>query len=123
MCEEAIPQSDDRDVGSVARQGEQAGEGGSLGAGQDRSRHFISDWLLVTAAAFSLYTLTANRGAQWQDCGLFILNIVQGELVNPLGLALTHPLHYWLGRLAIWPGVLEPSFAITLVSSLGAAAA
>lgn len=123
MCEEATPELDDRDVGSVARQGEQAGKGGSLGAGQDRSRHFISDWLMVTAAAFSLYTLTANRGAQWQDCGLFILNIVQGELVNPLGLALTHPVHYWLGRLAIWPGVLEPSFAITLVSSLGAAVA
>ncbi len=85
--------------------------------------HLVREWVAVAGVAFVLYALTANRGAQWQDCGFFILSIVKGELINPLGLALTHPLHHWLGRLAIRPGVLEPSFAITLVSSLGAAVA
>lgn len=123
MCEEATPQLDDREAGAAGQGGAEGHEGGSIANDVTRPAPIISDWLMVAAVAFILYTLTANRGAQWQDCGLFILNIVQGELVNPLGLALTHPLHYWLGRLAIWPGVLEPSFAITLVSSLGAAMA
>jgi len=80
-------------------------------------------WLLVFGVSLSLYAATANRGAQWQDSGFLILSIVTGQLVRPLGLALTHPLHYWLGRLAIWPAVCEPSLAITLVSSLAAALA
>jgi len=83
----------------------------------------IVGWLLVFGVSLALYAATANRGAQWQDSGDFILSIVKGELVRPLGLALTHPLHYWLGRLAIWPDICEPSFAITLVSSLAAAVA
>jgi len=73
--------------------------------------------------ALALYALTANRGAQWQDSGWHILRIVSGELVHPLGLALSHPLHYWLGRMAVGVGLFEPCFAITLISSLAAAVA
>lgn len=65
--------------------------------------------------------MTANRGPQWQDSGSFILRITRGELGNPLGIALAHPLHYWIGRGAIRIPGLEPAFAITLISSLGAA--
>lgn len=70
-----------------------------------------------------MYVATANRGVQWQDSGYFILRTVTGEAVNPLGLALTHPLHYWLSRFAIRIGLLEPALAVTLVSSVAAAVA
>lgn len=80
-------------------------------------------WLVSFTAAFALYAATANRGAQWQDSGYFILRAVTGELINPLGLALTHPLHYWLSRLAIRIDFLEPAFAITLISSMAGAVA
>jgi len=73
--------------------------------------------------SFSLYALTANRGAQWQDSGHISLRLYLGELSNPLGLALVHPLHYWLGRLALAVGGLEPVHAITLVSALAGAVA
>ncbi len=78
-------------------------------------------WLAVFVAAFALYAATANRGAQWQDSGFHILRAVTGELIHPLGLALTHPLHHWLARFIVSPGLLEPCFAVTLISSLAAA--
>ncbi|MDM8005036.1 MAG: DUF2723 domain-containing protein [Phycisphaerae bacterium] len=83
----------------------------------------LAGWLLVFLASLCLYATTANRGPQWQDSGEFILRITTGDLLGRLGLALSHPLHYWLGRAAIAPGLLEPAFAITLISSLGAALA
>ncbi|UCD29262.1 MAG: DUF2723 domain-containing protein [Planctomycetota bacterium] len=83
----------------------------------------FNGWLVVFLMSFILYAATANRGPQWQDSGSHIIRIFTGDISNPRGLALFHPLHYWLGRLAIAPGVLEPCFAITLVSSLAGALA
>lgn len=83
----------------------------------------FAGWLLVFLASLCLYAATANRGAQWQDSGEFILRITTGDLLGRLGLALSHPLHYWIGRAVIAPRLLEPAFAITLISSLGAALA
>ncbi len=86
----------------------------------------VSPWLHWTAlfvAAFVLYAATANRGAQWQDSGHHILRVVTGEVVNPLGLALSHPLHHYLGRAFVYVLPLEPAFAVTLVSALAAAIA
>jgi len=80
-------------------------------------------WAIVFLSAFLLYGLTANRGAQGVDSGEFILRIVEGELIDSKGLALTHPLHHWLGRLAISTDLLEPCFAITLISAFAAAIA
>ncbi|MFQ5492447.1 MAG: protein O-mannosyl-transferase family, partial [Phycisphaerae bacterium] len=57
------------------------------------------------------------------DPGYHILRVVTGEVINPLGLALTHPLHHWLGRLAVRPGWGEPAYAVTLVSAVFAAIA
>lgn len=78
-------------------------------------------WIAVCAAGIVLYGMTASRGAQWQDSGLNIWRVATGELWHPLGLALTHPLHYWLGRFAVTLGVFEPCFAVTLVSAVAAA--
>jgi len=80
-------------------------------------------WLAFFASALLLYTFTANRGPQWQDSGYHILRVVTGESVNPLGLALTHPLHHWLGRFAVAFNLVEPAFAVTLVSAFAAALA
>ncbi|GMV97384.1 MAG: hypothetical protein AMXMBFR83_17420 [Phycisphaerae bacterium] len=92
-------------------------------AGEPLRRLVWPVWLAVFAAALALYGLTANRGAQWQDSGEISLRIYRGELLNPRGLALTHPLHFWAGRLAIRATGLEPVFAITLVSALAGALA
>ncbi len=80
-------------------------------------------WLIAFVAFGVLYALTANRGAQWQDSGYHILRALTGEVRNPLGLALSHPLHHWLARLALWLDFTEPCHAVTLVSSFAAAVA
>ncbi|UCC29043.1 MAG: DUF2723 domain-containing protein [Phycisphaerales bacterium] len=80
-------------------------------------------WLGIFVVVLALYAATANRGAQWQDSGSHILRVVTSESVHPLGLALSHPLHHWLGRLVVSFGLLEPCFAITLLSALAAAVA
>ena len=92
-------------------------------ADQARSVSPWPGWLAMFVAAVALYAVTANRGAQWQDSGQHILRAVTGELIHPLGLALAHPLHHWLSRFAVSPGLLEPCVAVTLISSLAAAAA
>lgn len=75
-------------------------------------------WLSCFIVSILLYALTAQRGAQWQDSGYHILRIVTGEPVNPLGLALSHPLHHWIGRFVVGLDLVEPSFAVTLISAL-----
>jgi hypothetical protein len=92
------------------------------GLGRTTSRSWPA-WLAVFVVSLTLYAATAGRGAQWQDSGEFILRIMTGDLMGRLGLALVHPLHYWLGRAAIATGLLEPALAISLVSGLAAALA
>ncbi len=83
----------------------------------------LRGWLMLFAASFLLYGLTSNRGAQWQDSGEHIWRIITGNVLNERGLALSHPLHYYLGRLANAPGLRAPAHAITLVSALAGAVA
>ena len=78
-------------------------------------------WLGVFVAALTLFGLTAARTIQWQDYGQFTLRIVEGELFNELGLALAHPLHFWLGRLSIALLPVEPAHGVALVSALAGA--
>lgn len=65
--------------------------------------------------ALSLYGLTADRGAEGQDSGWQQYRILSGQIEHVRGLAVVHPLHYYLGRLAIRLP-LPPAFAITFVS-------
>lgn len=80
-------------------------------------------WLAFFLVFVVLYGSTASRGLQWQDSGLHIWRIVTGELLHPLGLALSHPLHHWIGRFVVTFDLIEPCFAITLISSVAAAVA
>jgi len=73
-------------------------------------------WALCFALALALYAATASRGVQWADSTHIMDRIVKGDLVGHLGLALSHPLHHWLGRLAVLIGGPEP-VVITWVSS------
>jgi len=83
-------------------------------------RRPVIQWLAVFVGAFALYAATANRGIQWQDSGLHIVRILEHQPENPLGLALSHPLHHWLGRIsvALFGGMIEPCFVVTLISAL-----
>lgn len=80
-------------------------------------------WPAAFLAALALYGATASRSPQWQDSGWQQVRILSSQIEHPLGLALTHPLQFWLGRTALHLLPLEPAFAITLVSSLAAALA
>lgn len=83
----------------------------------------LQGWSLCFLASLTLYALTAKRGAQWQDYGYHILRVVTHEALNPLGLALSHPLHHWIGRFAVSLNLTEPCLAVTLISSLAGAIA
>lgn len=85
--------------------------------------HAFPGWVICFVFALTLYVATANHGPQWQDSGHHMLRIVTGESINPLGLALTHPLHHWVGRFAVALDLVEPAFAVTLISALAAACA
>lgn len=78
-------------------------------------------WLLAFVAALSLYVATSNRGVQWQDSGWQQYRILTGSIEHPLGLALTHPLQFFLGRLFVLSLPIEPAWATTLVSALAGA--
>lgn len=75
-------------------------------------------WAAVFLASFVLYAMTAARVVGWQDFGHFVQRVAAGELLNPLGLALAHPLHYWIARIAVIALPLQPPFAVSLVSAL-----
>jgi hypothetical protein len=78
-------------------------------------------WLAVLGASLALYALTASRTVQWQDQGQFVLRVVRDEITDPYGLALAHPLHFWICRASVRVLPFEPPFAVALVSSLFAA--
>lgn len=80
-------------------------------------------WILAFFAALTTYVATADRGVQWQDSGWQQYRIVTGSLEHPRGLALAHPLQFWIGRAALRVLPFEPAFATTLLSCLAAAIA
>lgn len=64
-----------------------------------------------------------SPGRQWQDSGWQRCRIVTGQIDHQRGLALVHPVQYYLGRLAIRRPGIEPALAITWVSSIAGAVA
>ncbi|MGB0715468.1 MAG: hypothetical protein ACPGXK_06300, partial [Phycisphaerae bacterium] len=58
-------------------------------------------WRLVLPVfcfAAILYVATAARGIQWQDRGAFVMRVLENKPLNELGLALSHPLHFYISR-------------------------
>lgn len=79
--------------------------------------------LSLGLGSFLLYAFTGARTIQWQDSAQFTYRISSGTLWNEYGLAMVHPLHFWLGRLMlrVFPG--PDPWAVSLVSALGGAVA
>ncbi|MBK8914384.1 MAG: DUF2723 domain-containing protein [Phycisphaerales bacterium] len=77
--------------------------------------------IAVGVFALLLFGLTAAPGVCWQDSGMHQYRVLNGMLTNPLGLALSHPLHFHLCSfvVAIFPG--EPAFLMNFVSALAGA--
>ncbi|MDX2197462.1 MAG: DUF2723 domain-containing protein [Phycisphaerae bacterium] len=82
-----------------------------------------ANWVVMFAAALLLYTLTAHPGEQWQDSGVQQLRVIANQIEHPMGLALIHPINFWLGRIAIFFTPREPAFGVTMVSVVASAAA
>lgn len=78
--------------------------------------------LVVGGCAFVLYALACARGPEWQDSGFHQYRILTGELLHPLGLALSHPLHFHLGRLFLLVPTGDPLFRLNLLSAAAGAA-
>lgn len=92
-------------------------------AATGRSARTPALWLAAAAIALTLYLLTMDGGVQWQDSGWQQYRIVTGQIEHRLGLALTHPLQFWLGRAFVAALPLEPACAMTFVSALAGAIA
>lgn len=87
----------------------------------DALRLAIKHWLIAFFVAAVIYTITADKGPQWQDSGWHQTRIMSFDINHPFGLALTHPVHFYLGRLFLAVLPLEPGFAITMLSVVAAA--
>ena len=80
-------------------------------------------WLLGFLVALLVYGATADYGPQWQESGWQQWRIVTGDIAHPAGLVVTHPLQFWLGRLALHLTWLEPAGRTTVVSVVAGAIA
>lgn len=74
--------------------------------------------LTAGLAALVLYGVTSARGVEWQDSGIHQYRILTGQVSHPLGLALAHPLYYWLGRAALHIPLGGPLARLNLLSSV-----
>lgn len=73
--------------------------------------------VLAGTFALALFTITCSRGVEWQDSGIHQYRILTGWLEHPLGLALSHPLHYWAGRVLVGAGSGDPLLMLNLMSA------
>lgn len=74
--------------------------------------------LVAGIAALVLYAGTGARDVEWQDPGIHQYRILTGQLEHPLGLALSHPLHYGVGRAALAVPLGDPVWRLNLLSGL-----
>jgi hypothetical protein len=70
-----------------------------------------------------LYAATAQRGASWQDFGMFQWRVLHDDYAGQLGLALAHPLYIAIGQIAKLIPVGDFCTRLTLLSGLGMAVA
>lgn len=93
---------------------------GSAAAPEVGSRSVVGVrlWLAFSILGVTLYCLTADRQPQWQDSGEMQVRMLTNQLEHPHGLALIHPLQFYLGRWALqtFP-TEEPAAVITLAVS------
>lgn len=90
---------------------------------ENQAGRLLRGWIIAFVVAFVLYGLTAAPTIQWQDSGSLVVRVVTGQLINPLGLALSHPLIYWLFKVGTIVTPLSPAHVASLVSAFFGACA
>lgn len=74
-------------------------------------------------AALALFAASTAPGVEWQDSGTHQYRILTGLQEHPIGLALSHPLHYWLGRATLHVPLGNPAWRLNLLSAIAGASA
>lgn len=85
------------------------------------ARRLISGWILLFLGSLALYASTANLSIQGRDAGYYIAQALHGSLGHYPSLAVAHPLHHCLAKLALWLNLVPPHYAVTWLSALAAA--
>jgi hypothetical protein len=79
--------------------------------------------VLCGVLALAVCVASVAPSVEWQDSGYHQWRILTGRLEHPSGLALSHPVQFWLGRLALQVPLGEPAWRINMVSALFGAVA
>jgi len=80
-------------------------------------------YLIVLAAAGTLYAISCAPGALWQDSGLIQYRVWHSDVEGFLGLAISHPLYYLVAIGARLIPLGELAHRVNLVSAAAAAVA
>ena len=80
-------------------------------------------WCLCVLVFLLLYALTAQRGACWQDSGMFQWRVLNGDYAGQLGLALAHPLYIAAGQIIKCIPIGALATRLNFFSGLGMAVA
>jgi len=80
-------------------------------------------WIGVFLAAALLYAITCQRGPAWQDSGIRMWQIANGDLTGSMGLALAHPGYILAGQLCRLVPKAHVATAINAFSGIGMAVA
>ena len=80
-------------------------------------------WLGVFLAAMLLYALTCQRGPAWQDSGIRMWQIVNGDLRGSMGLALAHPGYILAAQICRLAPKADVATVINALSGVGMAVA
>jgi len=80
-------------------------------------------WWIIFILASSLYGLTAQTSAAWQDSGTFQWRILIGDYVGTFGLVCAHPMLILFGQIAKLIPVGDILWKLNFISGLGMAVA
>jgi len=86
-------------------------------------RFSASLWACVLVVFCLLYFATAQRGASWQDSGMFQWRALTGDYAGRFGLALAHPLYIAAGRVLAAASERHLPLLLNCSSGLGMAVA
>lgn len=85
-------------------------------------RFGVNAGVICGVLALCVYVATCSPGIEWQDSGIHQYRILSGQLVHDRGLALSHPLHYWLGRAVLALPGGQPLWRLNVLSAVCGAA-
>ena len=83
----------------------------------------VQRYLVILCAALVLYIISCAPGALWQDSGLIQYRIWLNDIEGYFGLALSHPLFYFMGIAAKYIPLGEFAHRVNMVSAVAAAMA